>query len=327
MLKFSLLIITHGREELLSKCLNSLQIGQEDWQLIIVANGQKLSDQFLTLAKEICQDFTLIYLDETQPPGKVRNCALESMKHDWVFLLDDDAYLPKDYFNKAYNSLLKQNIEVLGGPDTPASNMNAFALALGLTLTSPFCTGFTHLRHLPRKSELRKASEEHLTSCNLWIKKDLLLKVKFPDSFARGEETMLLLNLRKMGIIFYFDPQLYVFHHRRTKLKDLLRPTFNSGFYRSRVMKNQIGLIPSTFWLPAIFVLLHLTCLWNLVAFFEMAKFYIVLVAAMTILIVQRARKPRLFMKVFYLHYVIVFLYGLGFLLERIGFPWKSTQS
>jgi len=325
-LKFSLLIITHGREELLSKCLNSLQIEQEDWQLIIVANGQKLSDQLLTLAKGICQDFTLIDLDETQLPGKARNKALESIKYDWVFLLDDDAYLSKDYFNKAHSRISKQNLDVLGGPDTPAANMETFALSLGLTLSSPFCTGLTHNRHHPGKGAVKRVSEESLSSCNLWIKKDLLLKVKFPDSFARAEETMLLLNLKKMGTIFYFDPQLFVFHHRRTKLKDLLRPTFNSGYYRSKAMKNQKGLASSLYWLPAIFVLLHLTCLWNPLAFFEMAKFYIVLVAAMTILIVQKARRPSLFLRVFYLHYVIVFLYGLGFLLERIGFPWKSTR-
>jgi hypothetical protein len=39
---FSVVIVTHGREDLLMKCLDSLQPGIENWQLIIFWNGVRL---------------------------------------------------------------------------------------------------------------------------------------------------------------------------------------------------------------------------------------------------------------------------------------------
>ena len=326
MQKFSVLIITHAREELLSKCLDSLQFGPDDWQLLLVSNGAELSEEIKLKAQSICREFTLINLPEKQLPGKARNMALDSIFYDWVFLLDDDAYLPSGYIQKVQSVMSHHQLDVLGGPDAPAPGMHAFATSLALTLGSPLCTGSTHVRHLPAKGEMRKASEEQLTSCNLWIKKDLLLSTKFPESFSRAEETMLLLDLQKKDALVYFNPQLYVYHHRRNKMTDLLRPTFNSGFYRSKLMRIQKGSVSSLFWLPAIFTLLHLTFLWNPLAFLEMAKIYTVLIGAISLLIVQRARKVKLFFNVFILHYVIVLFYGLGFIAERMGYPWKSPQ-
>lgn len=326
MLKFSVLIITHGREELLSKCLDSLQFSQEDWQLVLVANGAELSEEIKLKSQAICRDFTLINLPQKLLPGKARNAALNSVLHEWVFLLDDDAFLPSGYFQKFITIMSQHQLEVLGGPDAPAPEMNSFATSLAFTLGSPLCSGTTHMRHLPGKGDIRKGNEEQLTSCNLWVKKELLINIKFPESFSRAEETMLILELQKRGIPVFFCPELFVYHHRRSKMVDLIRPTINSGFYRSKVMRIQKGRVNPVFWLPAVFVLLHLTFLWNPLAFLEMAIIYLVLIAAMSLMISQRAKKLGLFFYIFILHYVIVFLYGIGFLAERMGYPWKSTR-
>jgi GT2 family glycosyltransferase len=53
---FSVLIITHGREELLLKCLDSLRPSVEKWQLIIVANGLPLSNEVIQKAHSLTSE-------------------------------------------------------------------------------------------------------------------------------------------------------------------------------------------------------------------------------------------------------------------------------
>src|SRR5687768_1383344 len=90
---FSVLIITHAREELLMKCLDSLRPPVSEWQIIILANGSDLSSVVIEKVHSLTSRFTLLHTEEILTPGKARNVALGSAEGDWVYLIDDDAYV------------------------------------------------------------------------------------------------------------------------------------------------------------------------------------------------------------------------------------------
>ena len=77
------------------------------------------------------------------------------------------------------------------------------------------------------------------------------------------------------------------------------------------------------FWLPSVFVLLHLIYFFDSFVFFELAKVYAVPVIAVSMGLSSRRNRFLNFPLVAVLHYVIIFLYGTGFLLERAGYKWK----
>jgi glycosyltransferase involved in cell wall biosynthesis len=180
---FTVIILTYGREELLTKCLDSLRPTDVSWELILVANGKVLPPEILEQAKGINSHLQVIENQRTLPPGKARNQALELAQGEWIFFLDDDAYILPGYWDIAKAHLLETASDVFGGPDSPAKGMNTTGEALALALASPLCTGKTSSRHRSFGKRPIEATEDNLTSCNLWVKKASIGAVRFPDTF------------------------------------------------------------------------------------------------------------------------------------------------
>lgn len=301
------------------KCLDSLRPPVENWQLILHANGKELSPEVLAFAKNLTPHFTTIHSEEHFTPGKARNMALHQVEGEWVFFIDDDAALLPGYWETVLPLLEDQKISVLGGPDSPAKGMNALSLSLALTLGSPFCTGMTFSRHRSMGKKLQVADELKLTSCNLWVRRSALVRAQFPEDFIRAEETLFLQHLTASGLGVYYHPKLKVSHHRRSRLRELLRPTFFAGFYRSRLMKEKVVPNPQLFWLPSVFVLFHFLIFIEPLTFFSLMKLYWGLILFVSLALATRAQRMTLFPIIAFLHYFVVFMYGIGFLAERLG--------
>ena len=315
---FSIIIITHGREELLMKCLDSLRPNESQWQLILYANGLGLSEEILLKARALTTQFTLVQSEEQHPPGRARNLAMETAEGEWIYFIDDDAYVLPGYWDLASTLLQKPNVEVLGGPDSPAKGMSALSLSLAIALSSPFCTGTTFFRHKSLGRKLVVANEEKLTSCNLWVKRSALKDVRFPEDYIRAEETLFLQELKAQGAGVFYHPQLKVAHFRRTHFAQLWRPTFYAGVYRSRLMREKVVSGGNKFWLPSIFVLLHLTMFIDPITFWVLAQLYVGTILFVSLGLASRERKTWLFPIIAFLHYFVVFMYGVGFLVDRV---------
>lgn len=305
------------------KCLDSLRPALVDWELIVVANGEELREEALKLIHSLTENVKIISTPELVSPGKARNLALEEVEGEWIFFLDDDAFVREGYWERVLPLLKDHKIEVLGGPDSPVKGMNALSTALALALTSPFCTGTTFARHKASGSKLQYAGEEKLTSCNLWVRKEALDPVRFPEDFIRAEETVVLQKLKKEGKGFFYHPKLVVGHFRRTRFKQIIRPSFYAGFYRSRLMKEKLQKGNDAFWLPAVFVLLHLLIFLDPISFWYLVRMYLSVVLFISIALAMRARRFWLFPHITFLHYFIVLMYGVGFLFERTGLVKK----
>ena len=319
MFSFTVIILTHGREKLLSKCLDSLRPGDVSWQLILVANGKPLSEEILEKAKNLTPHCELVYHAQTLSPGKARNLALELASGEWIFFLDDDAYVLPGYWEIAETHLHEATLDVFGGPDVPAKGMNKNAQALAIALASPLCTGKTSVRHRSFGHRPIEAGEDKLTSCNLWVRKSSIDNVRFPQDYIRGEESAFLLKLQLQGKRIIYDPRLLVAHHRRAKVREIFRPTFWAGFYRSELMRSTPSPGDALFWLPALFVILHSLFFLQQDIFWYLARMYLSLTLFISVAHSMRDRRPGLFLRVVLFHYLIIFNYGLGFLMNRIA--------
>ncbi len=317
MFVFTAIIVTHGREELLLKCLDSLRPGFNDWQLILLGNGDALSAELREKARLLTDHVVFLDVETRLPPGKARNVALGQALGDWIFFIDDDALVLPGYWDVVLPLLKEEKIDVLGGPDAAVSGMNPVGAALAIALSSPFCTGRTSARHKALGAKLRPADDDILTSCNLWVRRSALATVSFPEDYLRGEETLFLQNLAADHRRLFYHPRLRVGHHRRSKLGHLLRPTFFAGFYRSRLMKEGPGKGNGAFWLPAVFVLLHFIAFLDAPLFWYLARMYVSIILFASVAAGLQTKRPALIPLVTFLHYFVVFVYGLGFLFER----------
>lgn len=303
------------------KCLESLKQGLP-FELVLFANGLPLSESFQKYLATYPGPVQVGSSDVQLSPGSARNKGLVMTTGEWVHFIDDDSYWTPGYWETVKDLLPDPHYEVIGGPDGPAHPMSYFQESISIALSSPLCTGVTFARHKSLGRTIVPATEEKLTSCNLWIRKDILKENPFPSDFKRAEENFLLQELERDHRRMFYHPKLKVGHFRRKNLMGILRPTLGAGFWRSRLLKGHKG-TGGIFWLPSVFVILHLVVLFDLLLFLELAKVYSVMIIFVSMGLSSRKNRFFHFPLVAFLHYLIVFLYGTGFLLERVGYKWK----
>jgi glycosyltransferase involved in cell wall biosynthesis len=308
MVTLSILIISQGREELLKKCLDSLNPPLDNWEIIIVANGCTISEEFKTKA-------TVLESQVALTPGAARNIGIKEAKGKWILFLAEESYLSKTYWEIVLPLLENPKIDVFGGPTLAAKGMKVLSQSLAIALSSPFCTGMTFARYQGLGKKLITADETKLSHANLWIKKELLEERTYPEDYLHGEEILLLQELKAMGCSLFYHPKLmtYLFH------QSSVRDYYWEGFYRSRILRKKIGVGNQVYWLPAIFVLLHFLIFIDSFLWLSLAKLYAGVIIFISLGLSSRyTNKWWLFPLVSIQHYLVVFFYGLGFLSERV---------
>ena len=315
----TVIIITQGRLKLLMKCLESLRQFPSETQLILLSNGEKLGDEARSLVSGMFAHSEILETQEVLNAGMARNLAIKSVRAetDWVFFIDDDAYLPEQYWTTAMKYLWQKEIDVLGGADITPKGMSYFSRSVAISLMSPFCTGLTFSRHYPLGKKIQYASEENLTSAQLWVRKKFLDLVSFPENFKRGEESYFLQELSEKGAGMFYHPHLRLYHYRRDSLMKILKVNFQGGRFRSLMMRKKSG-FSGSYYLPSVFVLLHFIAFYDLTHFMDLAKLYILIVACISLGLSQRQKDFFCFPLVIILHYIIVISYGLGFIKGRL---------
>ena len=91
--------------------------------------------------------------------------------------------------------------------------------------------------------------------CNLFFRSSLLGTRAFPQGMPCGEENRLLNSLARRGVRFIHDPDLWVWHERRSGLRGLARQVFQYGRMRAAGIRS--GALPRrwAYFAPAMLVL------------------------------------------------------------------------
>ncbi|MCT4642127.1 MAG: glycosyltransferase [Bacteriovoracaceae bacterium] len=254
-MNFEIVIPTINRSKYLKKCLIEI-LSQDNDSLnaihIIVNGKDSLTNEVLT---EFSSSKINIYHIEKSYAGVARNHVLDKVESDWVYFIDDDAIICENYFKKSLRILDKSNISILGGPDSFRSEISdPIQKIMNASLSSPFAMGPTFKRHLGKLvNELIEVDEASVTLCNLWVKSDLLKQTRFNPSYRRNEENVLLNELQRRGSSIFYNPSLYVIHHRRENIRDLLLSIKVSGTYRMKMLHNSFKLKDLIYLAPIVF--------------------------------------------------------------------------
>lgn len=231
-MKFSIIIVTFNRRNELESCLSSVhaQKSEQHFEIIVIYNGEtsyveKMKNNFPTHKS---------FFIPANTPAFARNIGISKATGEYLFFLDDDCVLPPDYFSKIN---FQEEWDVLGGPDRTPPNPSKLQNLIGLALSSPYCMGPTFRRHSSTLTYIdRDADETELILCNLWVKSEVFNKEhhKFEESLFRNEENFLLKELTLEKKIIYYDPNLYVYHLRKSTLDKLARAIVKSGECRTQ---------------------------------------------------------------------------------------------
>ena len=211
----SIVIPTYKRETLLQILLNSIldqSVLPGNYEVVVVDNAPSPHEP----TQELCRSsrYNLLDIKCVHNPvlgsSQARNYGMRYSSAPWVAFIDDDEKVPLHWVERAIEIINQFSPDFFGGPYHP----------IHLEAKPAWFKD----KYLTRTLGVKKGwleNGELLFGGDLVVQRKWLDQLKgFSTDFGRrgdnneyGEDSELQLRARRLGANFYYDPDLYVFHH------------------------------------------------------------------------------------------------------------------
>ncbi len=261
--RYSVIVPVYNRPQEVAELLESLCMQtNKNFEVIIVEDGSSISSQqvYETYANKLSIKY---FFKPNSGPGPSRNFGFEKAAGEYFVLFDSDCVIPPHYFAAVDKFLAIKSVDAWGGPDRGREDFSLLQRAMGFTMASFWTTG-----------GIRGGKKENFQprSFNMGIHRKVFEQTG-GFSFDRfAEDIELSIRIRKLGFSTALIPDAFVFHKRRTTLKQFFNQVSNFGKGRILVGRKHTGEVKITHWFPAFFLLgliaLPFTLLINPMLFF-----------------------------------------------------------
>lgn len=254
--KLSVIVVAVDRIKMTLSCLQSISESADrastPIEVLLFLNA--VTDEFKARLADFKASNNLLIRIESTPvrlkPGAARNRVIPLCQADWIFFLDDDAYIETDLLSEFFKLAANNpNAVLFGLPNITPPASSKFQLLAGLVLGSFWGTLIARSRY-EQSGRFRRARETDLTSCGLFINRRLAPQALFPPFHHAAEESHMLLGiLRDFPTQCFYVPELKVFHERRTRLKEFMQQIFKYAWGRGQLCRSgrsEFGF----FWIP-----------------------------------------------------------------------------
>ncbi len=166
----------------------------------------------------------------------------------YFIILDSDVLLPQNYLQEVANQLDKKYTDAFGGPDAAHSSFTLIQKAINYSMTSILTTG-----GIRGKSNRAKTFQPR--SFNMGISK---VAYQITEGFSKmryGEDIDMTYRLWDKGFKTQLISKAYVYHKRRTSLKQFFIQTYNFGTARPILNTKYPHSAKLTYWFPSLFVI------------------------------------------------------------------------
>lgn len=246
-IRYSVIIPVYNRPQEVEELLESLVCQNfSNFEVLIIEDGSTITCD--KVFEKYTKKLTIRYFFKPNSgPGPSRNFGFQHAKGDYFVVFDSDCILPPHYFSVVEDFLANHPLDAWGGGDRGHENFTLVQQAMAFTMSSVFTTGGI------RGGEKRVGSFQP-RSFNMGISKAVFSKTggfKF-DRYA--EDIEFSIRMKKFGFQIGYIPEAFVYHKRRTNLKQFFWQVFNFGKGRVLVGKAHPGAIKITHWFPAFFL-------------------------------------------------------------------------
>ena len=231
-------------EELLRSLSDQTRKG---FEIVVVEDGSTLSSEPVVEKYRDRLNISYFYKENTGP-GLSRNYGCERAKGDYVIFLDSDCVLPEGYFQTVEDALQENYTDAFGGPDRAHRSFTRFQKAINFSMTSFFTTGGI-------RGGNEKMEKFHPRSFNMGFSKKVFEATGGFSSMRFGEDVDLSIRIVERGFQTQLIREAYVFHKRRTNLRQFFKQVYNSGIARINLHKRHPGTLKMVHAAPAIFTL------------------------------------------------------------------------
>lgn len=251
---YSIIIPVYNRPEEISELLESLtRQTHQAFEVIIVEDG---SDKTcMQIAFHYSTRLTLRYSYKTNSgPGPSRNYGARQATGDYLLFLDSDCILPPFYIDRLQEALSVAPVDLFGGPDRAEESFLPIQKAINYSMTSFLTTGGI-------RGSNKSMDQFYPRSFNLGIKRQVFQEVGGFSAMRFGEDLDLSIRTKQAGYTSAFFPGTWVYHKRRTQLKQFFKQVYNSGSARIALWRKYPETLKYVHFLPTLFLFFSLTSL------------------------------------------------------------------
>ncbi len=239
----SIIVCTHNRAELLSRCLRSLArqtVGKENYEVIVVDNAS--TDGTSQVVREVLKsepNFSSC-VEVRRGANYSRNAGARLAQGEYLAFIDDDAFAYDDWIATILDfSSRHPEVTAFGGPYDAYSSV-----PLPDWFPPEYGTLFLGVEERPIR-----VGDEWITGTNLIVRKDAFKATGgFHDKlgsvkngiFYYGEEIRLIVELSRAGYEIYYVPSIRVRHFIRDE-KINLKHLILTGYQVGRTSSLTVG--------------------------------------------------------------------------------------
>lgn len=247
-LTLSLIVPVFNRPQEVEELLDSLtRQTRPDFEVVLVEDGS--TQPCDAQVKQYEDQLSIQYLVKTNSgPGQSRNVGAKAAKGNYVVFLDSDCVVPPGYIEAVYHRLTTDYVDAFGGPDRADERFTPMQKAINYAMTSFFTTGGI-------RGGGEKLDKFFPRSFNMGYSKTVFEQTGGFSAMRFGEDIDMSLRILKNGFKTALVTEAYVFHKRRSNLRQFYKQVFNSGIARIVLHKKHPGSLKAVHTFPALFVL------------------------------------------------------------------------
>ncbi|HOW67770.1 MAG TPA: glycosyltransferase [Candidatus Paceibacterota bacterium] len=215
--RVSVVVASYNGAKTLKACLDSLQsLRYPDYEVILVDDGSM--DNTPELARHYPK---LRWLRHRQNLGlsEARNTGIAAATGEIVAFTDADCRADVDWLYHLVSAMRREQVIGIGGPNLLPPDDSCVASAVMLSPGGP-----AHVMLTDRRAE-------HIPGCNMAFYRWALLEIGgFDPQFRQaGDDVDICWRLQQAGFEIGFSPAGFVWHYRRSRVKDYLRQQYGYG--------------------------------------------------------------------------------------------------
>jgi glycosyltransferase involved in cell wall biosynthesis len=307
--KISFIIPVFNRPGETRELLQSLSLqSNRDFEVIIVEDGSSESSE--AVAEEFRDQLDIhYYYKENSGPGPSRNYGCEKAAGDYLIFLDSDCIVPEQYVQVIRDALDREYTDAFGGPDRAYKDFTNLQKAISFSMTSFLTTGGI-------RGGTERMGKFHPRSFNMGYSREVYKKTGGFSTMRFGEDVDLSIRILDTGFSTQLIKEAFVYHKRRTNLRQFFKQVYNSGIARINLQFRHPGTLKLVHTFPALFTLgvLALSVLAILLSWiFTLPILFHILLLFLTALI--QTGSMRIALLAILTSYFQFFAYGTGFLL------------
>ncbi|UII24509.1 glycosyltransferase [Fulvivirga maritima] len=245
---FSVIIPVYNRPDEVDELLESLtRQTYSHFEVLIIEDGSTNNCE-----AEVCKyasELDITYLSKPNSgQGFSRNYGFERAKGEYFVVFDSDCIIPDHYFETVNNYLQEHKLDAYGGPDRALKSFTATQRAISYSMTSIFTTGGI-------RGGKKRMGAFHPRSFNMGISKEVFEKTNGYIITRMGEDIEFSIRIIDNGFKTGLIEEAYVYHKRRTSLKQFYKQLHFFGRARVNISRFYPGEIKVVHLFPVLFTL------------------------------------------------------------------------